>query len=157
MNEADLKQVEALIRERVLALLGAMQDAANWYTSGYDDHTESSARVIWDVMGRTARELTPEPEPEPCKHTDTRNFGPRAGLRCVACNEPLSPAPVPASDPNPFAPVFPATDWAAGIATLIRQAQNDGHEVWVSGILAGERALMIGTGPDAPEAWTEIK
>lgn len=63
LTEDDLKQ----IRAEIVSAFGKLAESADWYTDGYDDHTESAARTIKDTVRMTVRELIPsEPAPEPC-------------------------------------------------------------------------------------------
>ena len=52
MNEADLKQVEARIREEIRRMLDCMQEMAHWYTDGYGDLTGSAADMVENMVKR---------------------------------------------------------------------------------------------------------
>lgn len=60
----DEEQIRALIREEVAKAFGVLRESADWYTNGYGEITEATARVIWDVAERTLSDLTSKaPEP----------------------------------------------------------------------------------------------
>lgn len=136
MDAADLKQIEALIQDRVLGMLQSMDEAARWYTSGYSDHTESAALLVKDVIGKTVSDLTADPEPvNPFAHDSVRE---------VVAQATPTPEPV-----NPFAPKRTAQEWADTINAVCQQAKADGYSVWfdTSGDVAGNAwlGLRVGT------------